>query len=96
MISLVLELSRGIRAKTEPALTLDLFSTLKTAFMDMKYLASKPFGKFITSPFSSLKVILGLKFDPPDCCFQSITTLLPMPVVSSIISLIDTPSTRST
>ena len=95
-MSLVLELSRGIRAKTAPALTLLPFSTLKIAFMDIKYLASNPLGKLITSPSASLKVIRGLKFDPPDCCFQSKTTLLPIPVDSSIISLIETPSTRST
>ena len=95
-MSLVLELSLGIRAKTAPALTLLPFSTLKIAFMDIKYLASNPFGKFITSPSASLKVILGLKFDPPDCCFQSITTLLPIPVDSSIVSLMEMPSTRST
>jgi hypothetical protein len=49
----------------------------------------------MTLPFSSRSVMRGFRSLPRGCCFQSMTTRLEMPVVSSITSRIDTPSTRS-
>jgi hypothetical protein len=49
-----------------------------------------------TFPFASLKVILGFKSVFFDCVFQSTTALVEIPVASSVVSAIDTPSIKST
>ena len=51
---------------------------------------------FITLPFSSLNVILGFKSVFFDCDLQSITDLEEIPVASSVVSWIETPSIKST
>ena len=50
----------------------------------------------ITFPFSSLKVILGFKSVLFDWALQSITDLEDIPVASSVVSWIETPSIKST
>ena len=50
----------------------------------------------ITLPFSSLRVILGFKSELLDWDLQSITDFDDIPVASSVVSWIDTPSIKST
>jgi hypothetical protein len=50
----------------------------------------------ITLPLSSLRVILGFKSVLFDCALQSITDLDDIPVASSVVSWIETPSIKST
>ena len=50
----------------------------------------------ITFPFSSLRVILGFKSVLLDWALQSITDLEDIPVASSVVSWIETPSIKST
>ena len=50
----------------------------------------------IILPFASLKVILGFKSVFLDCVFQSTTAFVEIPVASSTVSAIETPSIRST
>ena len=96
VISLVLDAAFGVLAKTSPACTSEPSVTDKIESGGRKYLASLPFARSITSPFLSLKVILGLRSAPFESSFQSLTLVYVNPVFSSVSSIKEIPSSIST